>query len=219
MSNPILDNLAKAGKKAQALVNEIEALVNADIKLDPLYFMRGTHDVAISSEYLTLSLRNIAESMPIDESRDCMINAADALGIEITRDISDCDVTGITTIKIPALLPARKKNGTKFIAAPFFAAMIRFRNQTGYMENYTHCTIAVEHIYNHKLGFHKRIRDHDNIELKEIFDVINTFLLTDDSGYYVSHFYNSDIGDEDSTRITVMENHHFPHWILGKNRP
>jgi hypothetical protein len=58
-----------------------------------------------------------------------------------------------------------------------------------------------------------RVRDHDNIEEKHVLDIVSSFCMKSDSGFYVDTFHTTRLGMEDGTLLYVMEAKKFPGWI------
>ena len=44
------------------------------------------------------------------------------------------------------------------------------------------------HVYNKNLPLVGRVRDHDNIEEKHVLDIVSSFCMKSDSGFYVDTF-------------------------------
>lgn len=69
------------------------------------------------------------------------------------------------------------------------------------------------HVYNKNLPLVGRVRDHDNIEEKHVLDIVSSFCMKSDSGFYVDTFHTTRLGMEDGTLLYVMEAKKFPGWI------
>ena len=54
---------------------------------------------------------------------------------------------------------------------------------------------------------------YDNLELKQILDVIAAFLMEDDSGLLIDAYNTTETGKTDCTEISVMEKRRFSDWI------
>ena len=75
--------------------------------------------------------------------------------------------------------------------------------------------VCFSHIYSEK--FHnRRIRDYDNLELKQLLDVLSTFIMEDDTGLLVDAYNTTEIGETDCTRIFVMQKEHFTKWLTKR---
>ena len=59
----------------------------------------------------------------------------------------------------------------------------------------------------------RRIRDYDNLELKQFLDVAASFILTDDNGLLCDAYHTTELGEDDCTRITIMDSRLFPDWL------
>ena len=49
------------------------------------------------------------------------------------------------------------------------------------------------------------IRDYDNMEAKEVLDLINTYFLVDDSGRFCELHYSSRQGERNQTRVIISQ--------------
>lgn len=57
------------------------------------------------------------------------------------------------------------------------------------------------------------IRDYDNLEEKQLLDVLSTFVMADDTGLLCDAYNTAALGEKDCTRISVMEKKRFPAWL------
>ena len=62
----------------------------------------------------------------------------------------------------------------------------------------------------------RRIRDYDNLELKQCLDVAASFILTDDNGLLCDAYNTTELGDEDCTRLFLMGCARFPAWLAER---
>ena len=79
------------------------------------------------------------------------------------------------------------------------------------LKRYSHCVVCFSHIYSDDSK--RYIRDYDNLELKQILDVIAAFLMEDDSGLLIDAYNTTETGKTDCTEISVMEKRRFSDWI------
>ena len=61
-----------------------------------------------------------------------------------------------------------------------------------------------------------RIRDYDNLELKQILDVISSFIIVDDGGLLCDAYNTTELGDTDCTRVSIMDKDNFPDWFAAR---
>lgn len=71
------------------------------------------------------------------------------------------------------------------------------------------------HIYAQELP-ERRIRDYDNLELKQFLDVAASFILTDDNGLLCDAYNTTELGEEDCTRLFLMDSTQFPAWLAER---
>ena len=115
-------------------------------------------------------------------------------------------------ITLPCLLPKRKqRQSTEFLLEPMYFILSRYADK-GELPKFSHCVVCFSHIYSHELP-QKRVRDYDNLELKQLLDVISTFIMADDSGILCDAYNTTEIGEYDCTRISVMAKDRFPTWL------
>lgn len=122
----------------------------------------------------------------------------------------------ILKAELPFLMPHRKSKYTDYIYKPFFLALQNWcmvRQESGKeIPSYEKATVCFIHEYDKKLP-NTRIRDHDNIEEKQVVDALGAFFLVSDSGLYLDTFHTTVLGERDCTFLFLMEQTHFPGWI------
>ena len=79
------------------------------------------------------------------------------------------------------------------------------------MERFGACAICIVHQYDEALGI-RRIRDYDNIETKRYLDVIESMLLTNDSGLLCTVLQATQVADRDCTEFYLMRPESLPAW-------
>ena len=108
-------------------------------------------------------------------------------------------------------MPKRKrKENTEFITDPLYFTLSRYSDGNP-LKRYSHCVVCFSHIYSDDSK--RYIRDYDNLELKQILDVIAAFLMEDDSGLLIDAYNTTETGKTDCTEISVMEKRRFSDWI------
>ena len=80
------------------------------------------------------------------------------------------------------------------------------------MTHFQNCVICFSHIYDRALP-ERRIRDYDNIEMKNLLDIITAYLLEDDSGQLCDAYHTTKLGDSDCTIVSIMARERFPRWL------
>ena len=59
-------------------------------------------------------------------------------------------------------------------------------------------------------------RDHDNIEVNMVTDIITLYLLPDDAPRRCAHYYCSAAGEVDCTEVYVVPASRFPEWLAAE---
>ena len=114
-------------------------------------------------------------------------------------------------LRIPALLPKKEKGSANYIRTSLYPAMKEFfRGKQPVL--YPHCVMVFRHIYN-KRRPERLYRDHDNIELNMVVDILSLYLLKDDMPVGCSHYYCSAAGESDCTEVYIVPAEEFKDWI------
>lgn len=203
------NELQKKFIDAQARLDEISYLLNRARQLEIEQFEDYTGSVtkaASQLEELACSVRALVLATTFCDKKLMMADISEVHGITVERQ------PAWYKIVIPALLPKKKPSRScAFIVDPLIYSMNRFcqDNQIQKMEK---CVFCFRHIYTSDMP-ERAIRDHDNIEVKQVQDVIADKLVIDDSGHRCSNFYTSAIGKRESTEIYVMLPDVLPEWL------
>ena len=120
-------------------------------------------------------------------------------------------------ITLPCLLPKRKqRQSTEFLIDPLYFTLSQYSDNNE-LPKFRQCVVCFSHIYSEK--FHnRRVRDYDNLELKQLLDVLSTFIMVDDTGLLVDAYNTTEIGEADCTRISVMAKEDFPKWLNEREK-
>ena len=62
------------------------------------------------------------------------------------------------------------------------------------------------------------VRDYDNLEEKQILDLLSSFVMADDTGLLCDAYNTAELGEQDCTMIFVMEKHRFPGGLQSINQ-
>ena len=201
--------IKNAGSEVHRLAQCIVALESVNLMDCPDNYSRLSHQTALRAEGITQSLRRLVFGTTNILKTDYHVAAAQELDIHVTEDAD------IVNIKLPCLIPKRNKWVSNFITDPLYAVLEKFVSERPLpFEPFLKCVVCITHIYDKSLFTKGRVCDHDNIELKGILDVINTFLLTDDGGMLCDIFNTSEYGEMDMVQISVMKKHMFPEWLM-----
>lgn len=199
-------------KRITGIQNEIEKLIrtlcameNTDISQYPENYEMLSTDAALRAELITCRLRHLIYSTTGIKKSDYLASAGVVQGIEIK-----CE-DGILEITLPSLLPKRKqRRSTEFLVDPLYFTLGSYADNHN-LPRFKECVVCFSHIYDERLSS-RRVRDYDNYELKQLLDVISSFVMEDDTGILCDAYNTTEIGTSDCTRITIMAKERFPEW-------
>ncbi|MGX8711429.1 MAG: DUF6100 family protein [bacterium] len=103
-------------------------------------------------------------------------------------------------ITFPSLMPKRKQwQSSEFLIDPLYFALSDYTDRH-MPQKFRECVVCFVNVYCRDLPS-RRIRDYDNVELKQALDVIGVFLLEDDSGRLCDVYNTTELGEADCTCI------------------
>ena len=206
-------NRATLSKRITSILADLNRLTNAlyamnttDIQRYPDNYEVLSTDAALRAESITCRLRHLIYSTTNVKKEEYLTSAAAMQGISIQEK------RGVLEITLPCLLPKRKqRQSTEYLLDPFTTAMSQYAKSHP-MPLLQHCVICFSHVYCQGLP-QRRVRDYDNLELKQFLDVAASFILTDDSGLLCDAYNTTELGETDCTRIFIMDSSCFPAWL------
>lgn len=114
-------------------------------------------------------------------------------------------------LRIPALLPKKSRGSAEYIRSLLYPAMRKFF--TGKQPvRYPDSVLVFRHVYDRRRP-ERRYRDHDNVELNMVVDILSLYLLPDDAPLTCAHFYCSIKGDADFTEVFLIPKSEFIRWL------
>lgn len=200
----IRNNLAR-------LDNNICAMDSLDIQRYPDNYETMSTEAALRAEKVACQLRSLLYASTAVSKDDYLIKASDAHGIEVNYE------NGIVEITLPRLLPKKKmKQSSLFLIDPLHAALSQYTSQFR-IPRFKECVVCVSHVYDHELP-DWCLLDYDNLQQKQILDVIALHVMMDDSGLLCDAYNTTELGDNDCTRIYIMEKIRFPEWLANREK-
>ena len=169
-------------------------------------------DAALRSELITCRMRHLVYNSTTLRKAKYLTSAGIVQGIHI-----EC-TDRILEITLPCLLPKRKqRQSTEFLIDPVYFTLSQY-SDSHKLPKFEHCVVCFSHIYSEKLSL-RRVRDYDNLELKQLLDVVSTFVMKDDTGLLCDAYNTTEIGENDCTHISIMDKDDFPNWLkVRENR-
>ena len=191
------------------LTNALYAMNTTDIQRYPDNYEVLSTDAALRAENIACRLRHLIYSTTSIKKEEYLTSAAVMQGIKVEEN------DGVLEITLPCLLPKRKqRQSTEYLLDPFTAAMSQYARSRP-LPRLQHCVVCFSHVYCQDLP-KRRVRDYDNLELKQFLDVAASFILTDDSGLLCDAYNTTELGETDCTRISIMDSARFPEWLADR---
>ena len=177
--------------------HELFQIANNLERMDQFNPQQKLFSLVRNAEVSTVSLRNLTARTVRDDTAHFYGEVADLLGIRIDETHDWLKIT------VPAILPKRnQRDNQAFLTRPLRYALLDFLKENP-MERFGSCAICIVHNYDEALG-KRRIRDYDNIETKRYLDVIESMLLTNDSGLLCTVLQATKVSDRDCTEFYLM---------------
>ena len=123
---------------------------------------------------------------------------------------------GWFSLRIPALLPKKDAGSADYIRSSLYLAMREFFLDSQPVR-YNDCVLIYRHIYARDRPERKN-RDHDNIEVNMVSDIVAMYVLPDDGPSVCSHYYCSAQGQSDRTEVYVVPQCGFTEWLENEKQ-
>ena len=118
---------------------------------------------------------------------------------------------GWFSVRLPLLLPKKEHASADYIRSILYPAMQKFF-QSRVPVRYQDCTLIYRHVYMRSRPERKR-RDHDNVEINMVSDIVALYVMTDDAPSLCRHYYCSACAETERTEVYVVPDTDFPAWL------
>lgn len=207
---------ATLSQRIESILNEITRLSNTLYAMDNTNIQRHSDsyeilstEAALRGEVIACRLRHLIYETTTIRKAEYLTSAG------VMQGISVIEKDGILEITLPCLLPKKsKKHSCEYLTDPIYYTLSKYA-QTHTLPKFRHCVVCFSHIYSRELS-PNRVRDYDNLELKQLLDAIATFVMEDDTGLLCDAYNTTDIGDSDCTRVSVMDKERFQGWLSDR---
>ena len=139
-----------------------------------------------------------------------MLNAIIEANVPVTAEYTP---EGWFKLCIPALLPRKERGNADYILGYLHPAMQRFVDSNA-RRDFNKSVIIFRHIYDYQRP-ERLFRDHDNIEVNAVVDVLAHYLLRSDSPMRLAHFYDSVCGEVDCTEVYIVERYDYQRFLTA----
>ena len=160
----------------QRLSSALYAMNTTDIQRYPENYEILSTDAALRAENIACRLRHLIYASTGIKKSEYLTSAATMQGLDIQQRGDIFEIT------LPCLIPKRKqRQSTEYLIDPLTTALEQYV-RTHAVKRFQHCVVCFSHVYCRDLP-ERRIRDYDNLELKQFLDAVGAWLLTDDGGF------------------------------------
>lgn len=121
---------------------------------------------------------------------------------------------GWFSVRIPMLLPKKSKGSTDYIRSLLYPAMRDFFVEKPPVR-YREAVLIYRHVYDRRRP-ERQMRDHDNIEINMVSDIVAMYVMPDDGPAVCAHYYCSAAAEQERTEVYVVPKGDFPTWLLGE---
>ena len=204
--NMLSQRIASIQAEIGRLNSALYAMSTTDLQRYPDNYEVLSTDAALRCERIACRLRHLIYTSTSIRKEEYLTSAAVMQGVEIRYE------DGLLEITLPCLLPKRqKRQSSEFLIDPIYAALSQYAKSHA-MPQFRHCVVCFSHVYCHEQP-ERRVRDYDNLELKQLLDVVSAFIMVDDSGLLCDAYNTTELGETDCTRISIMAQGQFPRWL------
>lgn len=123
---------------------------------------------------------------------------------------------GWFSVRIPLLLPKKSEGSADYVRSFLYPAMDDFF-KTAPPVRYTDCVLIYRHVYDEGRSERQK-RDHDNIEINMVSDIIALYVMPDDGPQICSHYYCSAKGSKERTEVYVVPKQEFIRWQYSEKK-
>ncbi|MDR3314320.1 MAG: DUF6100 family protein [Oscillospiraceae bacterium] len=166
---------------------------------------------AEASEKLTLLARALPAHTGHPKAKE-MIETLVEQSIPVTMGFAP---EGWFALRFPALLPRKERGNVDYIRAFLYPAVRRFAQNNPPIQ-FGNCVLVFRHIYDRERP-ERLFRDHDNIEVNVVVDILAAYLLRDDAPMQCAHYYCSAAGDADGTEVFIVPRADFGRFMAAVN--
>ena len=206
----LYQRIANSLEDIERLNRLLYSMSSTDIQKFPDNYEVLSVEAALRAEKIACRLRHLIYQSTKMKKREYLETSAEEMGILIAYNEE------IFKVEIPGLMPKRKQSqSTEFLLDPLYFALNRFMDNQLNIPRYKECVVHFKQEYDASLPG-RRMRDFDNLELKQVLDVITAFVLVDDGGEICEVHHANGLGWEDRTVITILGKDIFPSWYAAQ---
>ena len=169
-----------------------------------------THRLAAKAEKFAVLIRELARGTGNPNAKE-IVEAIIEENVPVTAEFTQ---EGWFKLCFPAMLPRKEGGGVEYIRGILHPAMMRFSKTNDPRREFNNSVIIFRHVYDYQRP-DRLFRDHDNIEINAVVDILTLHLLRSDSPMQLEHHYCSARGMASGTEVYIVERKDFVRFILA----
>ncbi len=202
--------LGNAKNKAATVTSRINTLEKCRVAGDLERMMPTALALAESAEQLTLLTRSLPAYTGHPRAD---IAVWDILRKEIVVEIGYTE-QGWFVLRMPLLLPKKNGGSANYIRSFLYPAMQEFFREKPPVR-YRDAVLIYRHVYD-KTRPERQMRDHDNLEINIVSDIVAMYVMPDDGPSVCSHYYCSAAASRERTEVYVVPKADFMSWLTAE---
>lgn len=173
--------------------------------------LNRAYESALRLEETAEQLVLLSRALPVHTGNPGAIAATEAImQSQIPVEIG-FTAEGWFSVRLPMLLPKKEHGSAEYVRFFLESAMREYFREKKAVR-YGKSVLIYRHVYD-KRRPERQWRDHDNIEINMISDIIALYVMTDDAPSVCSHYYCSASGEGERTETYVVPHDQFPLWL------
>lgn len=200
-----------AVERSNGLMRKAQSELDQTRRLAEAGDLAGAYEAAFAFADRAERLTLIARSLPAYTGHPRAAERMEELLKETVPVEMGFTREGWFCLRIPTLLPKKGGGSPSYIRDFLYPAMRRFFSGK-LPASYPDCVLIFRHIYDRRRP-ERAWRDHDNIEVNMVADIVALYLLPDDAPRRCAHYYCSAAGDQDRTEVYVVPCDELTAWL------
>jgi len=192
---------------AQRRLKRVQSALSLTLLLEKSGQLEAAYEEAFRFAYESEALTLLARAMPAATGRPKARERMDAQIVETLSIAAELTPEGWFKLAIPALLPRKEHGSQDYIRQNLYPAVRRFVEGRPPLR-FGKSVIVFRHVYDRERP-ERQFRDHDNIELNAVVNVLALYLLPSDGPKWLEHYYCAARGESDSTEIYLVPQEDF----------
>lgn len=208
----------KVLQKAESIVKRLSVELQCVEHLVQSGELPAAYEMALKAASSAERATLVTRTLPAYTGSPCAKHDVELIISESVSVKIGFTIEGWFCLRIPALLPKKEDGSAAYIRSYLYPVMQHFFSYVPPVR-YTDCVLIFRHVYSRDRP-ERQYRDHDNIEVNMVTDIVALYVMPDDAPMKCCHYYCSAAGESDRTEVYVVPRDEFAQWlILEKNIP